>query len=105
MAQGPMTPMTISLDFDRTFTKDPDLWIAFCDLARARGHKVICVTMRNEKPHQADEVRAAIGPHVDDIVFTSYKAKIPHVGGLGVKIDVWIDDDPHTILNDIEPWP
>ena len=41
-----MTKKTIGLDYDGTYTVDPDLWLRFVRQAKDRGHEVICVTMR-----------------------------------------------------------
>lgn len=90
--------MNIGLDFDKTYTLDPELWNAFIVAARARGHQVICVTMRYHQ--EGDDVRMMLGDLVDDIIFTKRKAKSPYVDNRGLQIDVWIDDSPHWILLD-----
>ena len=40
-------PQLISLDYDHTFTADPDLWVSFIKAAELRGHRVIMVTWRS----------------------------------------------------------
>ena len=40
--------MTIAIDFDKTFTADPELWLSFIRSASLRGHEIICATYRKE---------------------------------------------------------
>ncbi len=84
--------MLIALDYDRTFTADPMLFVEFGRLARERGHQVVCVTMRHESEPIADF------PH--EVVYTGRKAKKPHMAALGRSVSVWIDDSPEWILED-----
>tara|TARA_R110000868_G_scaffold290020_1_gene550233 strand:+ start:103 stop:348 length:246 start_codon:yes stop_codon:yes gene_type:complete len=79
--------MFIALDYDRTFTEDPDMWTAFAAMAQARGHIVKIVTMR-----RPDET---ITDAPVEVIYTSRQAKA-HV----VKADVWIDDSPQWIFQD-----
>ena len=41
--------MIISIDFDDTYTKDPDFWDEVCKLAIQKKHTVYCVSARYEK--------------------------------------------------------
>ena len=50
--------MLIALDFDETYTRDPEFWDIVIANATQRGHAVICATMRKDVPHEADEVKA-----------------------------------------------
>lgn len=79
--------MIIALDYDGTYTADPELWDDFIAKARWRGHQVTCVTMRH-KHEGAPDVPC-------DVVFTSRKAKMN-----AFKADIWIDDNPNWLLND-----
>lgn len=56
-----MTTLTIGLDYDGTFTADPDLWRQFVSDCQRRGHSVICVTARREPPDFAREPRLPMG--------------------------------------------
>lgn len=80
--------MRIALDYDKTYTADPELWDQFIRDAKSRGHEVFIATMRH--PHEAIE-----NPPVE-VVYTSRKAKI-HI----VVADIWIDDSPHWIFQDV----
>ena len=89
--------MNISLDYDDTYTRDPEFWNSFVRGALQRGHKVYCITLRS--PQQSHEVyeslAALIG--VDNCIFTSMNAKKKFAWDKGVRIDVWIDDMPDVI--------
>ncbi len=92
--------MKIALDYDDTFTTDPELWRNFAASAIRRGHQVICVTMRFQ--HESTDMDNWLRANVP-IVFTGRKAKKPFLERTGIRIDVWIDDRPEWILNDAGP--
>lgn len=80
-------PMNISLDWDGTYTADPELWNQFVQLAQQRGHKVTIVTGRGPKE---------VVPRSDlPIVYCDRTAKRNHFHA-----DVWIDDMPQWIVED-----
>jgi hypothetical protein len=86
--------MTIVLDYDGTYTEDPILWHQFIRLAKKRGHKIICVTMRypyeiDENPSISEFIRNTV-----EIIFTSRKAKAVTLLEMGIDVDIWIDDNP-----------
>lgn len=88
--------MNIALDYDGTYTNDPELWDKLIEQARARGHKVYCVTMRY--PTESNEVYASLAGKVDDIILTCRMAKLNYLAVKGITIDVWIDDRPDFVL-------
>lgn len=67
------------------------------------GHNVYCVTMRYTK--EAAPIREAIGNKVDGIFCTGRKAKRQFMYARGIRIDVWIDDEPGWIINDAADAP
>ena len=83
--------MIIGLDFDETFSKDPDLWNAFISLCQKRGHRVVITTMRNIE-HSARVYSTVKGLAPDDFFFTALHAKRAFTERRGVWVDVWIDD-------------
>ena|ERR1700730_18562747 len=85
--------MKIALDYDKTYTSDPKFWSQFIELARNHGHDVTCVTMRS--PENKIE-----GLQID-VIYTSFKGKILYTKNLGIDFDIWIDDNPIWLLNDI----
>lgn len=89
--------MIIALDYDGTYTKDPDFWLAFLQSSRNAGHEVFCCTMRT--PEESREIDPRLSFLVQ-IIATSREAKLPFMQSLGVKVDIWIDDNPMFIVSD-----
>ncbi|AFC21220.1 hypothetical protein [Staphylococcus haemolyticus] len=92
----PFESKRIALDFDDTFTLDPELWSFFIGLAKGRGFDVKFVTFRY-----------MMGPN-EDINYWSDKLDTPIIYCDGVQKatvcaqqgwipDVWIDDFPVLI--------
>ena len=79
--------MLIALDYDKTYTADPDLWCDFLQLAKQRGHVVTIVTMR----HNYESITDA----PCDVIYTARKAKASCI-----KADIWIDDSPQWVYQD-----
>jgi hypothetical protein len=79
--------MKIALDYDNTFSADPELWAAFAGAALQRGHDIRIVTSR----HPGCPVPVQGIP----IIYCSFTAKRKHF-----QADVWIDDDPPHIDKD-----
>lgn len=91
--------MIFALDYDGTYTEDSDLFDKFLIDLKERGHVVYLVTMR--KPEEENLImKFRIKPLVEDIIFTSRKAKKKFCEDKGIFINVWIDDSPEWLLND-----
>jgi DNA-binding LacI/PurR family transcriptional regulator len=91
--------VNLSLDFDGTYTRDPETWNNVVALFRAAGHKVYVVTMRYDNENEGTAVRSALEGKVDGIYFTGRKAKAPFMFEQGISIDVWLDDIPFFVDN------
>ena len=91
--------MLVSLDYDGTYTLDPEFWDDFIATIRTRGHKVYCVTMRYPGV-EGNPVRDALVGRVDEIIFTGRRAKLEYLSYLNINPDIWIDDQPHFIYMD-----
>jgi len=89
--------LNISLDYDETYTRDPEGWDAFIELMVSRGHKVYCVTMRSPDLHESLQVMNDLNGKVNAIFFTNREAKMDYMSKQGIWIDVWIDDMPILI--------
>lgn len=99
--------MNLSLDYDGTYTRDPQAWNTFIQNMQREGHVVYCVTMRYPSGHEKDPtgreaapVERDLGHLVDAIHFTGRKAKKDFMFQRGICIDVWIDDQPSFVLMD-----
>lgn len=91
---------TIALDFDDTFTADPDLWNSFIASAKKRGHTIIIATMRH--PSECARVFEMVkGVDHANMFFTGRCAKKPFIEARGVFPDIWIDDNPRYILENV----
>lgn len=95
-----MKNLLIAIDFDDTYTADPEGWRAVIDMMRARGHEFICVTARNDHGKMADEVleefKSKDGIYMS-VVFAGFDLKRAAAEKLGYKVDIWIDDCPSMI--------
>ena len=92
--------MLIAMDYDDTFTADPELWTAFSDMAKIGDHKVICVTARYYSPESKEELRENLPPGML-IYFTEHGSKIDYLASLGVFPSVWIDDNPRVVVHGV----
>jgi hypothetical protein len=94
--------MNIAVDFDDTYTRDPQMWDAFIGLALKNGHNVYCVTARAHT--QDEQVLGSIGQMVgrQNCYFTAMQGKRAYMWANKIRIDVWIDDMPDMIVNGIE---
>ncbi len=87
--------MIVAMDFDDTYTLDPAAWdVVIRDLENA-GHEVICVTCRRD----TDENREKVQCGQLTVYFTGLRPKREFMLRRGVKVDVWIDDDPNCVEN------
>jgi hypothetical protein len=86
----------IAIDFDETLTADPELWLDFVRKAKTRGHNVVCVTARRDTESNRDILRLWMWENDIDLFthYTSLGSKLDHMERIGVKVDIWIDDDP-----------
>lgn len=89
--------MIIALDYDKTYTRDPNLWNEFIRHAKQCGHEIICITMR--KPNQQEAIDRS-NFKVDKLYYTSRKAKMIWAKMNNVDVDIWIDDKPGWLFDD-----
>lgn len=82
--------MKIALDYDGTFTEDPELWTRFVHTAVSCGQEVRIVTYRPQLPGHALDVPC-------DVIYTRGNQKRPYCKGVGFDPGVWIDDMPELI--------
>lgn len=90
--------MKIALDYDGTYTLDPEFWNAVMARAKYNGHDVRIVTARDER---FDRTPALIELEERvEVIYCRGVAKkwyLSHNGG-DFQPDVWIDDKPESIL-------
>jgi hypothetical protein len=88
--------MIIALDYDDTWTRDPDAWYQAAMIMKQAGHTIYGVTLRY--PREASGMDMRYDKVCKEIIFTSREAKWYYTRNRGILIDVWIDDSPHFIL-------
>lgn len=98
--------MKIALDYDKTYTLDPNFWDSFLFLAhRLNKHDVRIVTIRDDRYDRTQpliELEQRI-----PIIYTRGVAKrwfVTHFGE-GFLPDVWIDDKPESIFQNSSATP
>ena len=96
--------ITFAIDYDRTYTRSPELFNKIIALIKADGHRVFIVTARcgNGYDSVCLENQKELAEETKDarctVVFTDGAAKDWHMKRkLGVKVDIWIDDDQVSI--------
>lgn len=92
--------MNIAIDFDGTFDRDTGAWEAVIQVLRERGHQLFMVTSRSDDDKELVRRWAECsGISRGRVICTSGAAKRWFCEQRGLKIDVWIDDDPSSIIN------
>ena len=91
-------PKTFGLDYDGTWSADPEAFRAIATMLRSRGHRVLLITARMSG--HGDVLREC-ERHVDRVMFSGahYKRALAQLHGESV--DIWIDDNPEMIGSDI----
>lgn len=91
------THTNFALDYDDTYTRDPDLWLDWVNRALEKGHTVKVVTMRYQYEGVTMDSRLL---ELVEVIFTERKAKRIFAKLKGYNVDVWIDDRPDFIVGD-----
>lgn len=83
--------LVIALDYDDTYTADPELWDLFIKSAQDKGHYVFIATARPD----SDPVIPPLGL---EVAYCNGKPKLQAVLELGIpEPNIWIDDWPWHI--------
>ena len=92
--------LTIAIDYDDTFTADPELWGQFIRLAKSRGHRCVMVTARRNTEENCEDLNAMLDEHDCQmvIIFSELGSKLRATESRGIKVDIWIDDDPEKLV-------
>lgn len=87
--------MIIAIDYDNTYTADPETFNKVITLFKEAGHDVICVTGRDDGVLGVP-VRNSIGKLIP-VIFAGSTWKREAARKRGYIVDVWIDDMPSMI--------
>lgn len=90
---------TWAIDYDGTWTADPEAVAAFAALLRRRGHRVIVVTAR-ASGH--GEVMREASAHVDRVLFSGPTLKAVYAASQGESVQVWLEDNPEMVGSDVD---
>jgi hypothetical protein len=89
-------PKVIGVDFDETISDNETAWLGVMQLLERSGYHVVIVTWR--KP---DEWPSDLKMFVDKgfkVYYTSRQSKQKFMNAQGIKVSIWIDDNPAAIL-------
>lgn len=97
--------MKIALDYDLTYSRDPEFWDDFIALALLHGHDVRGVTARGKALDRTAPL-VALEQKIP-VIYTNGVAKrwfctYHHVGFIP---DIWIDDKPEAVLENSQTTP
>jgi hypothetical protein len=89
----------ISIDFDDTWTQDPEAWREFARMLNGRGHTVLVTTNRYKTQPSLREVRGVVGTGaIQEVIFAGTKPKRVAASERGYDVDVWADDSPEMVF-------
>lgn len=93
--------LTFAIDFDDTLTACPELWRRFIADAESNGHRVFLVTARRETEENVEIVREFMKEHGLSLprLFTNLGSKLKAAELRGIKVDIWIDDNPEALVH------
>lgn len=95
--------MRFGIDYDQTWTEDPELFAMFVKMIWKRGHSACIVTLRDRSDASYHEIRQSVDKHLGD---KAEALPIVHCGGewkkhvtdaMHLEVDVWVDDTPNFI--------
>ena len=90
---------TIGIDFDETISDNPAVWTFVMKALEQAGYRVVVVTWRY--PTSWPEELQFLVDKGYKIYYTSREAKDDYMKQKhGIKVHIWIDDNPFAILND-----
>lgn len=88
----------IAIDFDETISDNYTGWPIVMQLLEKMGYHVVICTSRKPEDHEDLQYIVDKGYKV---YYTGGKAKERFMQTLGIRVGIWIDDNPYAILNDL----
>lgn len=89
----------IALDFDETYNTVPDMYDEIINVFQSWGYKVILATYRH-KTIDYDPLFGRLEAQRVSVYCTDGKAKKKYMEDLGINVNIWIDDNPRSVLED-----
>lgn len=90
-------PKVIAVDFDETISDNEGAWLQVMLLLERQGYHVVVCTWRTPTTYPED-LKFLVDKGFK-VYYTSGQAKQTYMASLGVKVSIWIDDNPWSILN------
>lgn len=88
--------LTVAIDYDDTFTADPEAWSCVIGELQRHGHRVVCVSARRNSFGHRQELQAAL-PQGVTVLLSYDMPKRAYAKSQCVDVDIWIDDMPEAI--------
>ena len=95
MGCATMKPLTIAIDFDHTWSADPNLFGIFAYNATKKGHTVIIATAR-DADHDNNDLNRVVPERIPR-VFSNGGFKREACRRAGYTVNIWIDDTPAMV--------
>ena len=92
--------MIVAIDYDNTYSADPETFDKLIKVLQDAEHIVICVTGRSDDGIMGEPVKQSIGRLVP-IVFAGDEWKAYAAKRRGYDVNVWFDDMPQMIAPQI----
>lgn len=89
----------IGIDYDGTFTDNPEAWSGVIRQLLIFGYSVYCVSARSDNPDTFSKLSSEF-PSGVTILLTSHKPKKKFCEQLGINIDIWIENQPMSLFVD-----
>ena len=94
------SPKVIAVDFDETISDNEAGWTLVLSLLEKIGYHVVICTMR--RPTDYPEDLKFLVDKGYKIYYTSHQAKQKYMAAQGIKVAIWVDDNPTAILNSFQ---
>jgi hypothetical protein len=91
-------PKVIAIDFDETISDNEPLWLQVMLALEKGGYHVVVCTWRTPTTYPED-LKFLVDKGFK-VYYTSGQAKELYMARQGIKVAIWIDDNPFAILND-----
>jgi hypothetical protein len=95
----PCNPLVVAIDYDMTITRAPNEFTRLLMLMKSMHWNILIVTDRD--PGDREEELRWLAELADDVIFVNGEAKIDALEDLGIDVDIWIDDNPVTIIDGV----
>ena len=92
-------PKVVAFDFDETISDNEPLWLQVMLALEKGGYHVVVCTWRSPETYPED-LQFLVDKGFK-VYYTSGHAKQAYMAKQGIKVAIWVDDNPFAILNNI----